>query len=75
MPNIYSKYHPFIFPPCEKIFKWYEGLDSSDSSSDELENHPSYIRFLQQFRFFYYNWHQNWVCVDALSSVYHEPMP
>ena len=56
--TVYSKFHSFILPPFEKVYKYYEGLDTTDtdSSSDELESSPSYIRFRSQSRFFYYNW-------------------
>ena len=42
MPNVYSKFHPYILPTYEKVTRWYEGL-SSESESDEQET-LSYFR-------------------------------
>ena len=41
MPNVYSKFHPYILPTYEKVTRWYEGL-SSESESDE-EKTLSYL--------------------------------
>ena len=49
MPNVYSKFHPYILPTYEKVTRWYEGL-SSESESDEQET-LSYFRQDARFTF------------------------
>ena len=50
MPNVYSKFHPYILPTYEKVTRWYESL-SSESESDEEE---TLLYFSQDARFTFY---------------------
>ena len=35
MPTIHSKFNPNILPSCEKVYIWYNQLDSSDESGGD----------------------------------------
>ena len=37
MPTVYSKFDSYILPTYEKVYRWYEGLDTPDESESESE--------------------------------------
>lgn len=55
MPTVYSKFHLYILPTYEKIYRWYEGLDSdSDSETDTKSNENENLLYFKPSACFTY---------------------
>ena len=52
MPTIYSKFHPYILPTYEKVYRWYEGLDSSDEETSDEDVNSIYFKPEMCFTFY-----------------------
>ena len=53
MPTVYSKFDSYILPTYEKIYRWYEGLDTSDESESDFESeNPIYFKPEMCFTFY-----------------------
>jgi hypothetical protein len=40
MPTVYSKFNLYILPTYEKVYRWYEGLDTDSESSEDDDDFP-----------------------------------
>ena len=55
MPTVYSKFDSYILPTYEKVYRWYEGLDTPDESESESEfesENPIYFKPEMCFTFY-----------------------
>ena len=42
MPTVHSKFDSYILPTYEKVYRWYEGLDTPEESESEFESEPEF---------------------------------